>query len=147
MKNNKVNDKDGIAMYYKEHVEPLLCKLAKVDGDASVSSSYDDDASYGSTKHCEVIGRATSNDAHLRKDSVLPLDVTYTAKIYPQNSKDGSHFIMREIPRRAVEFFDKGYTSDMFLEDVFRHEITLPDYMVPETWRDLDKKKGYYDEL
>ena len=106
-----------------------------------------DDASYGSTKHCEVIGRATSNDAHLRKDSVLPLDVTYTAKIYPQNSKDGSHFIMREIPRRAVEFFDKGYTSDMFLEDVFRHEMTLPDYMVPETWRDLDKKKGYYDEL
>jgi hypothetical protein len=76
----------------------------------------------------------------------LPLDVTYTAKIYPQG-KDGTNFIMRGIPRRAVEFFDKSYKSDMFLHGVFRHEIALPDHMVPEAWRDLDDKKNGNDEL
>jgi hypothetical protein len=105
-----------------------------------------EDASYASTKYCEVIERATLKDAYLRKDSISPLDVTYTAKIYP-NAKDGKTFIMRGIPRRAVEFFDKSYTSDMFLKDVFRHEIALPDHMVPEAWRDLDDKKEGNDEL
>lgn len=105
-----------------------------------------EDANYESTKYCEVIGRAIPKDAYLRKDSILPLDVTYTAKIYPQG-KDGTNFIMRGIPRRAVEFFDKSYKSDMFLHGVFRHEIALPDHMVPEAWRDLDDKKNGNDEL
>ena len=45
-----MKDEDEIAMYYKKHVEPLLCKLAYVDGDASASSS-DDYASYGSDEN------------------------------------------------------------------------------------------------
>jgi hypothetical protein len=105
-----------------------------------------DDANYDSTKYCEVIGRATTKEAYLRKDSILPMDVTYTAKIYP-NGEGGTHFIMRDIPRRAVEFFDQSYTSDMFLKDAFRHEIALPDDMVPKAWRDLDNKKKGSDEL
>ena len=49
MKNNKMKEENGIAMYYKKHVEPLLCKLADVDGDAFALSD-DDVASYGSDK-------------------------------------------------------------------------------------------------
>jgi hypothetical protein len=105
-----------------------------------------EDASYASTKYCEVIGREIPKDAYLRKGSTLPLDVTYTAKIYPKD-KGGITFIMRGIPRRAVEFFDQGYTSDSFLQDVFRHEIELPDHMVPEAWRDLDDEIELPDHM
>ena len=46
MGNNKVESRYGIAMYYKKRVEPLLNRLAKIDGGASTSFG-DDDASYG----------------------------------------------------------------------------------------------------
>ena len=46
MESNKVESKDGIAMYYKKYIEPLLNKLGNIDGAASKSSD-DDDANYG----------------------------------------------------------------------------------------------------
>ena len=42
----QVESKDGIAMYYKQHVEPLLKRLTINEG--ASTSSGDDDASYGS---------------------------------------------------------------------------------------------------
>jgi hypothetical protein len=46
------------------------------------------------------------------------------------------------VQRKAIRFYDHMYTSDMFLRNAFRHEIQLPDEMVPAAWRDrIDEKK------
>merc|ERR1712113_436104 len=35
------------------------------------------------------------------------------------------------VPHHACTFFNKEYTSDIFIEGAFRHHIGLPDEMVP----------------
>ena len=41
-------------------------------------------------------------------------------------------------PRKALRFFDRSYTSDLHMSsNAFRHEIQLPEHMVPDKWRDL----------
>lgn len=44
---------------------------------------------------------------------------------------------VKGVPRHAIQFFDHKYQSDNFLRNSFRHEIQLPDAMVPDAWRDL----------
>jgi hypothetical protein len=46
--------------------------------------------------------------------------------------------LVRNVPRSAFTLVDKPYTGDQFLRRAFRHEISLPDAMVPTNWRDLD---------
>jgi len=70
--------------------------------------------------------------------SVHPEYETYTAQVYVT---DDTEWILRNMPRRAIEFFDNAYESDMFLRMAFRHEIGLPDHMIPEAWKDLDGYK------
>ena len=45
--------------------------------------------------------------------------------------------IYHGLPRLAFYFFDKAYTTDMFLESAFRHPIGIPDHLFPRAWRDL----------
>merc|ERR1719232_87728 len=42
------------------------------------------------------------------------------------------------VPREAIKFSDRPYSSDMFMEDAFRHEIMIPDEIFPESWKDFD---------
>lgn len=103
---------------------------------------------------CEIIGRTEPKDAELRKDSVNPIDVLYGAKVY-FNSRKKDFWMVRDIPRRAIEFFDGTYNGDQFMRSAFRHEIELPDDMLPKAWRDRvdpagveEHKKGIVaDEL
>lgn len=89
---------------------------------------------------CDVLRREESvdlDDAFDRHDSILPADVRYTARVHKEEK--GSHvpYTYTNIPRPAIRFFDVPYASDMFLRTAFRHEIHLPDSMVPRAWRDL----------
>jgi hypothetical protein len=45
------------------------------------------------------------------------------------------------IVREAISFWDKPYSSDLFLEGVFRHPIGIPDEIFPDAWRDYN----YYE--
>lgn len=47
----------------------------------------------------------------------------------------GAVHIVTHVPRRAVRFSDKIYTTDQHLEQAFRHEIGWDDF--PEQWKDL----------
>ena len=38
------------------------------------------------------------------------------------------------VPRRAFEFANLRYTSDVFLKGAFRHEMILPDELFPKAW-------------
>lgn len=42
------------------------------------------------------------------------------------------------VPRWAIAFVDRPYTNNQFLRQAFRHEIQLPDEMMPSAWRDLE---------
>jgi hypothetical protein len=48
----------------------------------------------------------------------------------------GAMHIVTHVPRRAVRFSDKIYTTDQHLENAFRHEIGVPDDIFPEQWMD-----------
>jgi hypothetical protein len=115
------------------------------------------DAMFRSTRSvfpCEVLERITDEDFHysiIRKDSVFPLKERYTAIITvpsadnsaggPRGAEDHPprHFVVHNMPRRAIEFFDEDYSSPQFYPGAFRHEIGIPDSIFPEAWRDLKR--------
>jgi len=43
--------------------------------------------------------------------------------------------IRSAIPRSAIFFLDKPYTSDMHIPTAFRHPIMIPDEMFPDMWK------------
>ena len=47
---------------------------------------------------------------------------------------------MDDVPREAICFMNKPYTSDQHIESAFRHTIHIPDDMFPRKWMDLDRK-------
>ena len=49
--------------------------------------------------------------------------------------------IITHIPWKAIRFFNKAYTSDIFLKNAFRHEMGLPDDVWPKAWMNLSHKK------
>lgn len=57
----------------------------------------------------------------------------YTVRLH----YEGEQYVVENVPRSAIRFVDNKYTSDITLRDAFRHEINLPDHMVPDTWHDL----------
>lgn len=57
-------------------------------------------------------------------------------------SQDPPHewITLENIPREALFFQDRAYTTDMFLENVFRHDLRIPDDMFPEMWKNAQAK-------
>ena len=101
---------------------------------------------YRTTTHvypCEVVERVVENaDAHyamLRGDSVMPLREVYSAivTVHPGDEhRPPIRFISFNMPRRAIEIFDEEYAAPQFYRGAFRHEIGIPDDLIPEAWRD-----------
>lgn len=72
-------------------------------------------------------------------------ETTYTAKLVDHHYDNESieydchifhrfEYIYTDIPRHGIEFVEKEYTSDIFLQAVFRQHIQVPDGMFPEHW-------------
>ena len=51
--------------------------------------------------------------------------------------------IVSKVPRPAIRFTDKMYTTDQHLQQAFRHWIGMPDEIFPQAWRD---EKEHVDE-
>lgn len=49
--------------------------------------------------------------------------------------------VVKSIPRNAIRFVDKLYTTDMHLSNAFRHEIQIPNDIFPCAWMDLDAQR------
>jgi hypothetical protein len=98
------------------------------DGDDK-SDSYPIDE----TVPCRVI-EADSDDSHYYR-------------VFLQDA-DGSDMQVKKVPRSAIRLVDRPYTNNQFLRRAFRHEIQLPNDMVPTAWRDLapaaDDECGLY---
>ncbi len=94
--------------------------------------------------------RQTFDYANLRPCSIMQRDdakgdgfITYTAlmKNYAGMKKEemipkGQVHVVDSIPRNAVTFVDKMYSTDVHLKNVFRHEIQIPDALFPSSWID-----------
>jgi SET domain len=73
-----------------------------------------------------------------RRESVAPLPVYYKVRAHNvEQARPNQQINFYPIPRNAIRFFDKPYTTDHSLRTAFRHEIQLPDDMMPPTWLDL----------
>jgi len=48
---------------------------------------------------------------------------------------------LTDIPRMAIRFTDRPYTSDMFLKEAFRHPIFIPDDIWPQQWSNFSPKE------
>jgi SET domain len=42
-----------------------------------------------------------------------------------------------DVPRSAIRFFNRPYTTDIHLDTAFRHSIGIPDELFPEQWKNL----------
>jgi hypothetical protein len=87
---------------------------------------------------CDILERefdTSYENAVDRSESIEPVPTTYTVLL---DRGDGDNAIVVGIPRNAIRFFDDRYASDLFLRSAFRHEIGIPDHMVPAAWRDID---------
>ena len=67
----------------------------------------------------------------------------YTVRIFNRPGLDpservpkGRPYILKGVPRYAIEFSDKLYTTDLHLENSFRKEITLD--VFPNQWMDIN---------
>lgn len=54
-----------------------------------------------------------------------------------QRIPQGKPHIVHYVPRHAIKFSTKLYTTDQHLEHAFRHEINVPESIYPDGWLDL----------
>lgn len=89
---------------------------------------------------------------NLRPCSVLQRDdasMLYAVKIRNRpgisNPVPKMH-IVKGVPRPAIRFTDKIYTTDQHLPDAFRKFISIPDDIFPEQWRDAANDEDGEDD-
>ncbi len=54
----------------------------------------------------------------------------------------GEKHIVNRVPRWAIKFSGKLYTSDQHYANAFRHEIGLPNDIFPENWMDKEAREN-----
>ncbi|KAL7439947.1 hypothetical protein ACHAXH_005641 [Discostella pseudostelligera] len=97
---------------------------------------------------CKVIAREPATDRHAPQQQQPPPgkgNMFYTAVIQnrpglPPNERipKDQKIIVSGIPRGAIRFVDRPYTSDVHVEGAFRHNIGLEETGIyPEIWLDL----------
>jgi hypothetical protein len=58
-------------------------------------------------------------------------------KDYQKIDSNKREYYVQHVPRSAIAFVDKPYTSPAHSINAFRHEIGIPDEMFPTAWKDL----------
>jgi hypothetical protein len=66
-------------------------------------------------------------------------EFVYNVRMEYQGKEDGEwvdKFVERKrVPRSAISFLGKPYTTDIHLANAFRHDIRIPNVMVPRQWK------------
>lgn len=68
----------------------------------------------------------------------------YTAVMWtspPDGGKPEYKGKLKKVPRRAVRYRNRPWTSDPFLPNAFRHDIRIPDHLFPEKWKNIRTRK------
>lgn len=78
---------------------------------------------------CEIVERY--KEYVETADSIRPVGELYKVRVWRHHQMA---WIVTDVPRRAIEFFDSRYSSDLHLSRAFRHEMDLPDHMFSVLW-------------
>lgn len=82
--------------------------------------------------HCHVLEREKGDHGAYMYTVALTFD--HNAEFDP-SIKMEDRYIDVKVPRRAIRFADKPYTSDEYLPSAFRHPIVLPNELFPQQWK------------
>jgi hypothetical protein len=92
---------------------------------------------FSNLRPCSIVSRDGSENRNEKK-------VTYTVIMKNRRGlkseeviPNGSLHIVNGVPRSAIRFMDKYYTTDQHLENAFRHEIQISNEYFPSHWMDL----------
>jgi hypothetical protein len=94
---------------------------------------------------CNIVERreAMEGDQDLENDHYYK--VSYAPKYWNEESEyyeQGDEYYDSDwIARGALSFVDRPYSTDLFLEDAFRHAIGLPDALLPDAWRNVEEEE------
>jgi hypothetical protein len=67
-------------------------------------------------------------------------ETVYYLYSYDYRDYQGPRHVIGPVPRQAIHFRNKPYTSDMLQSFAFRHDMRIPDDMFPLRWRNLLKE-------
>ena len=88
---------------------------------------------------CDILSRQKNNKGNF----------VYSVQVFngPSEEDDsmleaGEKLIVSNVPRRAISFVDRPFTTDQHLPKVFRHPIIIPDELFPEAWKDRPKQSN-----
>jgi hypothetical protein len=82
---------------------------------------------------CRILKRERDDD-----ELVYDVEITTEAQDRWDESTGGHILVQKKVPREAIRFWDLPYTSDTHLRRSFRHEIMIPDDMVPKAWKNRE---------
>jgi SET domain len=100
---------------------------------------------------CRILDRFYENGEHFYT-VMVELEHDYKSGRNGNNPK--VMWVQRtDVPRSAINFFDKPFTSDLHLPNTFRHPIGIPEEMIPPQWfndvqetdEDEDEEYEYVD--
>lgn len=75
-------------------------------------------------KHCDVIARYQDEDGTYLYDVNLKFD----------EDKPETAIKIKGYDATGVDIYDKPFTADWHMPNAFRHEIAIPDDVMPEAW-------------
>jgi len=93
---------------------------------------------YGCLRPCEIVSRTNFDDESNHFEYSVVVYESENWGIAIACSEISAPTNVEGIPSWAIQFVDSPYTSDVHLEDAFRHEIGLPEGFVPENWKSAE---------
>ncbi len=93
---------------------------------------------YDNLRPCSIMQR----DEEINNQGQSQVSYTVMMKNWQGMKKEeiipkGEIHVVNSVPRQAIRFLDKMYSTDQHLVDAFRHEIQIPDDVFPSQWLDL----------
>ena len=98
--------------------------------------SWDEDFEHNCFRPCVVLER-------YQKEISSDNSFYYTIELLPQHDErviehcviGNNPYVVSDVPQEAIRVVDRPYTTDVFLLQAFRHEISVPQGMYPENWK------------
>ncbi len=84
---------------------------------------------------CMILDRFEYNNG-LTQEHLYTVGIQNRFGLNKKQRVKGRH-IVSHVPRHAIRFSSKIYTTDQHLEGAFRHEIHVPEGIYPDAWLDL----------
>lgn len=99
----------------------------------------EEDALPRQLRPCRILSRtevgADGTGTPVYKAQILNLEHMEDEQLVPRNVR----LVLTDVPRRAIAFTDRPYSTDVHLANAFRHEMQLQEEMLPAAWRNLEK--------